>query len=79
MNADTIREARRLIHELIFRGQAHLSSGTMLIPKPEVLIPLIEKVAAKKLEEVHEPPSVSGFTPQETYHVKEPINEAQEV
>ena len=71
MDASTIREARRLLHDLIFRGEAILSSGTMVCPKPEVLIPLIEKIAAKKLEEPHELPGVTGFTPQGTHHVKE--------
>ena len=70
MDAATIKEARRLLHDLIFRGEAALSSGTVLCPKSEVLVPLIEKIASKKLEEIHEPPSVSGFTPQGTHHVK---------
>jgi len=74
MDATTIREARRLLHDLIFQGEARLSSGTMVSPKPEFLIPLIEKIAGKKLEEVHEPPSVSGFTPQGTHHIKEPTD-----
>lgn len=76
MDAKTVREARRIIHELIFQGQAKLASGTTLVPKPEFLIPLIEKVAAKKLEEVQEPASVTGFTPPTTYHVKESIDDA---
>ena len=71
MDVETIREARRLLHDLIFQGEAILSSGTMVCPKPEVLIPLIEKIAAKKLEEPHELPGVTGFTPQGTHHVKE--------
>ena len=72
MDATTIKEARRLLHELIFRGEATLSVGTRLAPRPEFLIPLIEKIASKKLEETHEAPGVSGFTPPTTYHVKEP-------
>ena len=71
MDAETIREARRLLHELIFTGQARLSTGIALVPKPEFLIPLLEKIASKKLEETHEPPGVTGFTPQGTHHVKE--------
>ena len=71
MDAATIKEARRLLHELIFRGEATLSVGTRLAPRPEFLIPLIEKIASKKLEETHEAPGVSGFTPPTTYHVKE--------
>lgn len=78
MDAATIREARRLLHDLIFRGEAALSSGTMLCPKPEVLVPLIEKIAGKKLEETHEPPGVTGFTPQGTHHVKESTDAPQE-
>ena len=76
MDASTIREARRLLHDLIFRGEAILASGTMICPKPEFLIPLIEKIASKKLEETHEAPGVSGFTPPTTYHVKERVNES---
>jgi len=75
MDAATIKEARRLLHDLIFRGEAELSSGVILYPKPEVLVPLIEKIASKKLEEIHEPPGVSGFTPKGTHHVKETGNE----
>jgi len=71
MDASTIREARRLLHDLIFRGEAVLSSGARICPKPDILIPLIEKVAGKRYEETHEPPSVTGFTPQGTHHVKE--------
>ena len=71
MDAPTIKEARRLLHDLIFQGEAILSSGTMIRPKPDVLIPLIEKIAARKLEETHEPPSVTDYTPPSTYHVKE--------
>ena len=74
MDAETIREARRLLHDLLFTGQAKLASGTHLIPKPEFLIPLIEKIAGKKLEETHEPPGVTGFVPQGTHHVKEPTD-----
>lgn len=74
MDAATIKEARRLLNELIFRGQARLSCGTTLNPRPEFLIPLIEKIASKKLEETHEPPGVTGFTPQGTHHVKEPTD-----
>ena len=75
MDASTIREARRLLHDLIFRGEAKLSSGTTICPKPEFLIPLIEKIASKKLEETHETPEVSGFIPPTTYHVKERADE----
>ena len=76
MDAATIKEARRLLHELIFRGEATLASGTKVSPKPEFLIPLIEKIASKKLEETHEAPGVSGFTPPATYHVKERADES---
>lgn len=74
MDAATISEARRLLHDLIFRGEAILASGTTICPKPEFLIPLIEKIASKKLEEPHESPGVTGFTPQGTHHVKEPTD-----
>lgn len=74
MDAATIKEARRLLHELIFQGEARLSTGVPLHPKPEFLIPLIEKIAGKKLEDTHEPPGVTGFTPQGTHHVKEPTD-----
>ena len=74
MDAATIKEARRLLHDLIFRGEVELSTGLKLSPKVEVLVPLIEKIASKKLEEPHESPSVTGFTPQGTHHVKEPTD-----
>ena len=68
MDAPTIREARRLLHDLIFRGEAILSSGTMIVPRPEVLIPLIEKIAAKKVEETEVPTTMEDFAPKRTYH-----------
>jgi hypothetical protein len=71
VDAETIREARRLLHELVFNGEARLSTGFMVAPKPEVLVLLWEKIGAKKVEEVVEPTKVEGFTPQQTYRTKE--------
>ena len=79
MDARTIREARRVIHDLIFGGKATLSTGLELAPKPEFLVPLFERIAGKKLEEVQEAPGVTGFTPPTTHHVREaPDVEADE-
>lgn len=71
MDAETIREARRLLHDLIFKGSATFSSGTSLHPKDEVLVGIVEKVASKKVEEPIEAHVVEGYTPQQTYRTKE--------
>ena len=71
MDARTIKEARRVIHDLIFGGEATLSTGLKLSPKPEFLVPLFERIAGKRLEETPEAPSVTGFEPQTTHHIKE--------
>lgn len=71
MDAQTIKEARRLIHDLIFNGEAILRTGTVVHPKHEVLVLLWEKIATKKLEEPIEATTVEGFTPQQTYRERE--------
>ena len=76
MDAETIRESRRLLHDLIFHGRAQLREGRTLQPDDAQLVSLLEKIASKKLEETHEPPGVTGFTPQGTHHIKEPTDES---
>ena len=71
MDPETIREARRLLHDLVFQGEARLSTGFMLTPKPEVLVFILEKMASKKFDETPDLPTVEGYTPQSTYHSRE--------
>ena len=71
MDPSTIREARRILHDLIFKGQAFLSSGKHLQPQDDQLVSLVEKIAGRKLEEPEVPKTVDDFTPAGTYHMKE--------
>ena len=71
MDAETIREARRLLKDLVFRGEARLSTGLMLSRQDYHLFALLERIASKKVEEVVELPKVEGFTPQQTYRTEE--------
>ena len=68
MDPATIREARRLLHDLIFQGQAFLKSGKHLQPQDDQLVTLVERIASRKLEEVEVPKTVDDFVPQGTYH-----------
>ena len=70
MDPRTIREARRLLHDLVFNGQAQTSTGKIIALKDEVLVTMLEKIASKKMEESVAIPEVSDFKPQETYHEK---------
>lgn len=67
MDPTTIREARRIIRDLILKGAATLQSGRVLTPDDMQLVTLLEKTASKKVEEVDVPQTVEGFTPQVTY------------
>lgn len=71
MDPETIREARRLLHDLIYTGSATFKSGTTLHPKDEVLVGIVEKVASKKVEEPIPDQTVEGYIPQQTYRTKE--------
>mgnify|MGYP001583707518 FL=1 len=71
MDADTIREARRLLHDLVFAGEARLSTGFMICPKADLLVLMLEKIASKKYDETPELPTVEGYKPQSTYHTRE--------
>ena len=71
MDPATIKEARRLLHDLIFKGKAQLSKGRIIEPKDEWLVTLIEKVAGKKVEEVETPVEVTDYAPRSTYHARE--------
>ena len=71
MDATTIKEARRLLHELVFAGEARLSTGFMLCPKPDLLVLMLEKIASKKFDETPDMPTVEGYKPQTTYHTRE--------
>ena len=70
MDPKTIREARRLLHDLVFTGQAATSSGKLIVPKDEVLVTLLEKIANKKIEEPAVAPDIADYLPQETYREK---------
>ena len=76
MDPKTIREARRLLHDLVFTGQAATSSGKLIVPKDEVLVTLLEKIANKKVEEPTVAPDIADYLPQETYREKPPSREA---
>jgi len=67
MTPDVILEARRLIHDLIFDGQATTKGGRVISPKDEVLVTMLEKVAGRRVEEPDVPFIVEGFAPKETY------------
>ena len=70
MDPRTIREARRLLHDLVFTGMAATEGGRILSPKDEVLVTLLEKIASKKVEEPTVTPDVTDYAPRETYHEK---------
>ena len=70
MDPKTIREARRLLHDLVFTGQAKTASGKLIVPKDEVLVTLLEKIANKKVEEPVVAPDIADYLPQETYREK---------
>jgi len=83
VDADAVREARRIIAAMIHDGQALLKGGRILAPKDEVLVMVIERVAAKRLEEPEKSVEVTGFEPAGTYHtapkpqLEEPADEAE--
>ena len=79
MDDQTIKEARRLVAELISKGHAILLSGKVVAPEDEDLVRLFLTVASKKVEEKEEPPTVEGYHPKETYYAKArtPEGEAQ--
>ena len=70
MDPRTIQEAQRLLHDLVFTGQATTSSGKLIVPKDEVLVTLLEKIANKKVEEPTVAPDIADYLPQETYREK---------
>ena len=70
MDPGTIKEARRLLHDLIFTGKARLQSGQTIQPKDEWLVTLLEKVASKRVEEPDVPVEVEGYSPKETFHAR---------
>lgn len=70
MNPEVIQEARRLIRDLIFEGRAQTKGGRTILPKDEVMVTMLEKVASKRIETDEAPQTVEGFVPQETYHVR---------
>ena len=78
MDPETIKEARRLLHDLIFKGAALLANGRHLQPLDEQLVSLVEKIAGKKLEELEVPKTVEDFTPQGTYHERPKGQQAQQ-
>ena len=71
MDPHTIKEARRLLHDLVFHGQAQTSSGKIIAPKDEVLVTVLEKIAGKKIEEPDRPVAIEDFTLKGTHHVRE--------
>ena len=71
MDPDTIKEARRILKDLVHHGLATLKSGRRLKVEDEQLINLLEKVAAKKVEEKEVVPEVDDFTLRGTHHVRE--------
>ena len=70
MDDQTIKEARRLVKELVEGGRASLKSGKVVEPADEDLVRLFLTVASKKVEEKEEPPTVEGYHPKETYYAK---------
>ena len=67
MDPATIKEARRLLHDLVFTGRAITKAGSTIQPKDEVLVTLLEKIASKKVEEPSITPTVDDFVAKETY------------
>jgi|SRR3990167_4423901 len=71
MDPETIKEARRLLRDLIFKGQASTQLGKTIAPKDESLVTLIERVAARRVEEPEALPAVEGYQLKGTHHVRE--------
>ena len=71
MDPETIKEARRILKDLVRSGVAVLKSGRQLVVEDEQLVNLLEKVAAKKVEEKEVVPEVDDFTLRGTHHVRE--------
>ena len=70
MDPGTIKEARRLLRDLIFQGLAKTTGGRVIKPMDEALVSLIKQVSEKKLEEPDVPLTVEGYTPKETFHAR---------
>lgn len=64
----TIREAQRLLAELVAKGWATMGSGKRVEPKDEALILLFERVAKMKLPKSIETPTLEGVELRTTYH-----------
>ena len=77
MDAATVKEARRLLTELVLYGKATLFGGRKVEPRDDILIAVFEKIAAKKLEEAEIAVSVTDFVPRSTYHEKSKDSDAQ--
>ena len=77
MDLATIKEARRLLRDLVFQGEAILKAGTVISPKPEILVMLWEKIASKKVEETETPIAVDGFQLKGTHHTRDIDAETQ--
>ena len=71
MDPETIKEARRILKDLVYHGYTTLKGGRRLHVQDEQLITLLEKVAAKKVEEKEVVPEVDDFTLKGTHHVRE--------
>ncbi len=67
VDPETIHEARRLLHDLVFNGKATTKGGHVIFPKDEVLVTMLEKIGSKKVEEPDVPFNVEGFVPKQTY------------
>ena len=70
MDDSTIKEARRLLVALIETGEMLLKGGRTIRPKDDVFVNIVERIAARKIEEKHETPDVTDFTPAGTHHTK---------
>ena len=70
MDPKTVQEARRLLTELVLYGKVTLFGGRKVQPDDNMLLTLLEKVAAKKIEEIEVPVEVLDFEPRSTYHAK---------
>ena len=71
MDPETIKEARRILKSLVNTGEAILKSYRRLYVEDDQLVTLLEKVAAKKVEEKEVVPEVDDFTLKGTHHVRE--------
>ena len=72
MDPGTIKEARRLLHDLIYTGAATTKGGRVIKPMDEALVSLIKQVSEKKLEEPDVLLTVEGYTPKETHLERSP-------